>query len=179
MKIKIDKIIGSRRLSNYWCATIILTGGLGFLLAGLSSYLKLDLLPFSTTKNLLFFPQGILMIFYGTLAICISCFLWLTIIWNIGSGYNKYDKQKGEIEILRFGFPGNNRKIVLIYLIKDIQSIKVSITKGINPKREIYLYTKDHRKIPLTRVGEPLQLKELEEKASELANFLEVILEGL
>nr|UNJ16454.1 photosystem I assembly protein Ycf4 [Boldiaceae sp.] len=179
MKIKIEKIIGSRRFSNYCWAVIIFVGGLGFLLAGLSSYFKTDLLLFSTTKNLIFFPQGLLMIFYGTLAIFISCFLWLTIIWNIGGGYNKYDKKNGKIEILRFGFPGKNRNILLIYDIKDIESIKVDIKDGISPKREIYLYTKDQRQIPLTRIGEPLGLQELEEKASELANFLEVVLEKL
>nr|YP_009402801.1 photosystem I assembly protein [Compsopogon caeruleus]ARX96150.1 photosystem I assembly protein [Compsopogon caeruleus] len=179
MNTKIDKIAGSRRLSNYWWATIILLGGLGFLLAGLSSYLKLNLLPFSNTKNLIFIPQGILMIFYGTLAIFISLFLWLTIFFNIGGGYNKYDKDNGYIEIFRLGFPGKNRKISLRYKIQEIQSIKVDIIEGINPRREIYLSTKDQRQIPLTRVGQPLSLQEIEEKASELANFLGVILEGL
>lgn len=179
MNIKIDKIIGSRRFSNYWWATIILLGGLGFLLAGLSSYFKINLLPFSTTKNLIFIPQGILMIFYGTLATFISIFLWLTIFWNIGGGYNKYNKEKGEIEIFRLGFPGKNRNISLKYNINEIKSIKVDIVEGINPKREIYLNTKDQRQIPLTRVGQPLSLTEIEEEASELANFLGVILEGL
>ena len=37
-------VIGSRRVSNYWWAAVIGLGGLGFLLTGLSSYLKFNLL---------------------------------------------------------------------------------------------------------------------------------------
>ena len=52
-------------------------------------------------------------------------------------------------------------------------------SEGINPKREIYLRTKDQREVPITRVGEPLLLSQIEEEAVELASFLEVPLEGL
>jgi len=86
-KIRTDKVLGSRRLSNYWWATTILLGGLGFFLVGLSSYLKIELLPFTQSSQLLFIPQGIIMIFYGTIAILLSIFLWLTIFWNVGGGY--------------------------------------------------------------------------------------------
>jgi hypothetical protein len=46
-EIRQDKIIGSRRLSNYFWSFFLFVGGLGFLLAGLSSYFKINLLPFS------------------------------------------------------------------------------------------------------------------------------------
>ena len=42
-KIRQDKIIGSRRFSNYFWALLLLIGGLMFLLAGISSYLKINL----------------------------------------------------------------------------------------------------------------------------------------
>ena len=35
------------------------------------------------------------------------------------------------------------------------------------------------REIPLTGISQPLTLKEIEKQASELANFLQVSLEGL
>jgi hypothetical protein len=48
----------------------------------------------------------------------------------------------------------------------------------LNPKREIYILTKDKKQIPLTRVGEPLLLSQIETEAVELARFLKVNLES-
>nr|YP_010903254.1 photosystem I assembly protein ycf4 [Hypnea cornuta]WCH55707.1 photosystem I assembly protein ycf4 [Hypnea cornuta] len=177
--VKTDKIVGSRRFSNYWWAICILLGGSSFFLVGLSSYLNIELLPFTRSSEILFIPQGIIMIFYGTIAILISLFLWLSIFWNIGSGYNEFNNDQGKIIIFRLGFPGKNRILKLEYDIKDIEAIKVNIREGISPKREIYLKTKDNREIPLTSVGQPLLLSEIEEKATFLAKFLNVILEGM
>jgi Ycf4 len=179
LNIRTDYINGSRRLSNYWWATIILIGGLGFFLVGVSSYLKINLLPLISSLEFLFIPQGMIMTFYGTLAILISSFLWLTILLNVGSGYNKFDLDEGIITIFRLGFPGKNRNVYLKYSLQEIKAIKISIKDGMNPKREIYLKTKDKREIPLTRVGEPLLLSEIEERATELAQFLGIIVEGI
>jgi hypothetical protein len=173
------KIVGSRRLSNFWWATIIGLGGIGFLSAGLSSYYQIELLPFANTKALFFIPQGVVMTFYGTIGSILSFFLWLTILWDVGSGYNQFNKEKGYIEILRLGFPGKNRVIKLTYSINNIKSINVNINEGLNPKREIYLSTKDKKQIPLTRIGQPMSLNELEQQASEIAKFLNVNIEGL
>lgn len=177
--IRKDKILGSRRISNYWWATLILLGGLGFFLVGLSSYLHIQLLSFIESSEILFLPQGITMIFYGTIAIFISLFLWLTIFWDIGGGYNEFNNDKGLITIFRLGFPGRNRVIKIIYNIHEIKAIKVNIIEGLNPKREIFLKTKDKREIPLTRIGQPLRLSEIEREATSLAQFLGVILEGI
>ena len=177
--IRIDQVLGSRRLSNYWWATIILLGGLGFFLVGLSSYFQIELLPWTNTSQLVFIPQGIVMTFYGTVAILLSIFLWLTIIWNVGGGYNEFNNDSNTITIFRLGFPGKNRILKLKYNTSEVYSIKVSIQEGLTPKREIYLKTKDKREIPLTRVGQPLLLSDIEEQATSLAQFLGVILEGL
>jgi hypothetical protein len=57
-----------------------------------------------------------------------------------------------------------------------VQAIKVEF----NPERTIYLKLKGKREIPLTGGGgETLTLKELEKQASELANYLQVSLEGI
>nr|YP_009313687.1 Photosystem I assembly protein Ycf4 [Helminthocladia australis]SCW21941.1 Photosystem I assembly protein Ycf4 [Helminthocladia australis] len=179
MLIRQDSIQGSRRISNYWWASSILAGGLGFFLAGLSSYLGKNLLPFTSAAQLLFIPQGIIMTFYGTTALLLSMFLWLTIFWNIGGGYNKFDIDSGLVTVFRLGFPGKNRIVCLEYPIQEIKSIKVVIQDGLTPRREIYLRTKDNREIPLTRVGEPLLLSDVENQATELARLLGVVLEGL
>ena len=49
--------------------------------------------------------------------------------------------------------------------MKDIKAVKLNISEGINPKREIYLQTKDKREVPITRVGEPILLAQIEEEA--------------
>ena len=177
--IRQDKIIGSRRFSNYFWASLLFIGGISFLLAGFSSYLKINLLPFSNSIDLVFIPQGIVMIFYGTLGFFISLYILLTVIWDIGGGYNEYNKNNNLVKIVRKGFPGKNRNILLTYPLKSIKSIGIKISEGLNPKRTIYLCFKDERKIPITSVEQPNAISSLEEEASELAKFLDLNLENL
>lgn len=176
--IRYDLILGSRRFSNYVWAFLTFLGGSGFLLAGLSSYLEIDLLPFANTDEIVFIPQGIVMTFYGTIGLLFSLFLTIIIIFNVGGGYNSYDLNKQEIRIFRIGFPGLKNELYLKYFLKDVKSLKLTIADGLNPKREIYILTKDKKQIPLTRVGEPLLLSQIESEAVELANFLKVNLES-
>ncbi len=177
--IRQDKIVGSRRFSNYFWTVFLLMGGLSFLLAGLSSYLKMNLLPFANPTELVFIPQGIVMIFYGTLSLSISLYIFLTVLWDIGSGYNEYNKMENLVKIVRKGFPGKNREILLTYSLNNIRSIGIKISEGLNPKRIIYLCLKDERKIPLTPVQQPNTISNLEEEAAELAKFLDLKLENL
>ena len=174
-----QEIIGSRRLSNYFWAIIVTMGGMGFLLSGISSYLKVNLLIVADPTQLNFLPQGIAMGFYGLLGTMYGIFLWLTVIWDIGSGYNDFNQENGQIMIFRRGFPGKNRKVEFNCTTENVQSVKVDIKEGLNPRRAIYLRLKDTRQITLTRVGQPLALSELENEAAQLAKFLQVPLEGL
>jgi len=177
--IRQDYIIGSRRFSNYFWTFFLFIGGLSFLLAGLSSYFKLNLLPFTNTSELAFIPQGIVMMFYGTLSLSISIYTLLTVIWDIGSGYNEYNKLENLVKIVRRGFPGKNREILLTYPLNNIRAIGIKISEGLNPKRIIYLCLKDERKIPLTPVEQPSTISNLEESAANLAKFLDLKLENL
>lgn len=176
--LRYDLILGSRRISNYIWALLTFIGGTGFLLAGLSSYLEIELLPFGNTDEIVFIPQGIVMTFYGTIGCLFSIFLIILIAFNVGGGYNSYDLNKQEIIIFRIGFPGLKNELYLKYFLRDIKSLKLTIAEGLNPKREIYIVTKDKKQIPLTRVGEPLLLSQIEAEAVELANFLKVNLES-
>ena len=177
--IRQDKIVGSRRFSNYFWAFVLLIGGISFLLAGLSSYLKINLLPFTNTSELVFIPQGVVMMFYGTLSLSISIYTCLTVVWDIGGGYNEYNKIESLVKIVRKGFPGKNREILLTYPLNNIRAIGIKISEGLNPKRIIYLCLKDERKIPLTPVEQPSTISDLEENAADLAKFLELKLENL
>jgi hypothetical protein len=177
--IRRDKIIGSRRFSNYFWSFFLFLGGIGFLLAGISSYLKMNLLPFANPTELAFIPQGLVMIFYGTLSFGISIYILFTVLLDIGSGYNEYNRIENLVKIVRKGFPGKNREILLTYPVSNIQSIGIKITEGLNPTRSIYLCLKDDRKIPLTPVQEPTSISNLEEEAAGLAKFLDLKLENI
>jgi hypothetical protein len=170
-------VVGSRRFSNYWWASILFLGASGFLLTGISSYLGFDLLPILQSKNIIFFPQGLVMCFYGVLGLIFSLYLWLTIFWSVGGGFNEFNKQEGIVRIFRWGFPGKNRKIDLCYPLKEVESIKLELKEGLNPRRTIYIRIKGKRDIPLTRIGQPMTLEEIEKQAAELAKFLQVSLE--
>lgn len=172
-------VLGSRRLSNYFWAVVVLTGGLGFLLASVSSYTKINLIPFSDPTQLLFFPQGLVMGFYGTAALILSSFLIALLVWDVGSGYNEFNRETEKVTIFRLGYPGQNRTVELSYPLSDVQSVRVTLKEGINPKRALSLNLRDRGDIPLTRVGQPISLAELENQGAELARFLEVPLEGL
>jgi len=177
--IRQDKIIGSRRLSNYFWSLFLLIGGLGFLLAGMSSYFKINLLPFTNATELVFIPQGLVMIFYGTLSFSLSFYIIFTVWLDVGGGYNEYNKLEDLVKIVRKGFPGRNRNILLTYSFSNIRAIGIKITEGLNPTRNIYLCLKDNRNIPLTSVQEPISISHLEEKAGNLAKFLDLKLENL
>nr|YP_010241917.1 photosystem I assembly protein ycf4 [Coscinodiscus wailesii]QTI82832.1 photosystem I assembly protein ycf4 [Coscinodiscus wailesii] len=177
--VRQDRITGSRRFSNYFWTFFLFIGGFSFLLAGLSSYLNVNLLPFANPTELIFIPQGIVMIFYGTLSLSLSIYIVLTLIWDIGSGYNEYNKIENLVKIVRKGFPGKNREILLTYPVNNIRAIGIQISEGLNPKRIIYLCLKDERKIPLTPVEQPNTISNLEDEAADLAKFLDLKLENL
>lgn len=172
-------VLGSRRFSNYFWASVVSLGGVGFLLSGLSSYLQVNLLPFADPTQLIFVPQGLVMGLYGGAAILLSLYLWLVIWWDVGGGYNEFNLETGKINIFRWGFPGKNRRIDVTCDVNDVKSIRVDVKDGINPKRTLYLRAKGMRDVPLTRVGQPLSLAEIENQGARLARFLGVPLEGL
>lgn len=174
-----QNILGSRRFSNYFWAIVSLVGGLGFLLAGLSSYLRINLLIVSDPSNLQFIPQGVALTFYGVAGSLLSLYLWLTILWDVGGGYNEFNKNTGVAKIFRQGFPGKNRQVEIDISLEDIQSVRAEIREGLNPKRVLYLRANKLRDIPITRVGEPIPISQLENQGAELARFLEIPLEGL
>jgi hypothetical protein len=174
-----QKVLGSRRFSNYWWATIVSVGATGFFLAGLSSYTKVNFLPVGDATQLIFIPQGVAMGFYGVAGLLLALYLWLVVLLDVGGGYNEFNKETGIVKIFRWGFPGKNRRIEFSCRTQDVQSIRVDIKEGLNPRRALYLRVKDRRDVPLTRVGQPLSLTELENQGAELARFLAVPLEGL
>ncbi|KAI3664694.1 hypothetical protein L1987_89536 [Smallanthus sonchifolius] len=70
-------------------------GSLGFLLVGTSSYLGRNLISLFPSQQIVFFPQGIVMSFYGIAGLFISSYLWCTISWN--QGYENPREATGRI----------------------------------------------------------------------------------
>ena len=174
-----ENIVGARNVNSVVIMIILMVAGIGFFLAGLSSYLNINLLQLTDTSKIVFIPQGIAMLFYGTGAIGIGIYLILTIVWNIGSGYNEFSKVEEVVRIVRLGFPGKNRTIFLSYEFKNIKNLKFLIKQGLNPRCNILLVLKDKREIPLFPAQFLLNPMETEKKAIQLSNFLDVSLESL
>lgn len=169
-------VLGSRRLSNVLVAAVVSAGGAGFLLTSLSSYLGLDLLPIGHPAALVWVPQGLVMGLYGVAALLLATYLWAVIGIDVGAGSNRFDKPAGRLVVTRRGF----RQLIQVETpLKDIQAVKVEVRDGLNPRRRLALRVQGRRDLPLTRVGEPMPLADLERGGAELARFLGVPLEGV
>lgn len=174
-----EEIIGARNLRSIVTMIVLFFAGSGFFLAGLSSYFHKNFLLLTDTTQISFLPQGIAMLFYGTGAIGLGIYIFFTIFWNIGSGYNEFSKTENIIRIIRLGFPGKNRTIFLSYELKNIKNLKFLIKQGLNPRCNILLVLKDKREIPLFPAQVLMKPGDTEKKAILLSNFLNVPLESL
>ena len=171
-----QSVLGSRRLSNLLVATAVSIGGLGFLLTSASSRLGRDLLPIGHPAELTWVPQGLVMGLYGIAAVLLATYLWAVIAIDVGSGSNRFDRGSGQARISRQAF---RQRIDVDIPLREIQAVKVEVRDGLSPRRRLALRLQGRRDLPLTRVGEPMPLADLERGGAELARFLGVPLEGL
>ncbi|KAL4191207.1 hypothetical protein AMTRI_Chr07g28630 [Amborella trichopoda] len=111
-----ELITGSRKTSNLCWASILFLGSPGFLLVGTSSYL------------------GIVMCFYGITGLFIGSYLWCTILWNVGSGYDILDRKEGIECLFRWGFPRRNH----------IRSIRMEVKEETDLSSEQLLIRSKH-----------------------------------
>ena len=167
---------GSRKTSNYLVAGMLTIGGIGFSLASLSSFFGRELLPFGSASTLIFVPEGLFMAFYGLLGTIMALYLWALIKVDYGSGFNRFDKEKGLLKLSRQGYL---KQILIEVPIKDIQAVKLDVREGFNPRRRICLRLQGRKDLPISEVGGPQPLLSLEQEGAELARFLKVNLEGL
>ena len=172
-----QQINGSRKLSNYLVGGMLTIGGVGFILASLSSYTGKDFLPLGNPSTLLFVPQGLIMGAYGIIANLLNIYLWYIVFINFGSGFNSFDKISKIVTIRRKGL---FKDVDVKLSFDEIKSVKLDISEGFNPRRRIALVLKGRRKIlPLSSSGDLKPLLEVEEEGARLAKFLSVNLEGI
>jgi len=175
--------ITESKISNIFSALIIFLGSLGLLLVAISSYLGMDLFLFSEEiSNFPFIPQGATMAFYGIGGLFISFYLWWIILWDIGGGFDIFDKKNKKVCFIRWGFPGKNRRIILKIPMNEIQSIRIIagvqergiLTRTLTYESIVYMETIEQGFIPLTRIEDNLTPPEIANKAGKLAFFLGV-----
>ena len=172
----VQDIKGSRKLSNYLIGSMVTIGGIGFLLAAFSSYLGKDFLPLGKPSTLIFVPQGLVMGIYGILASALSVYLWRMISIDYGSGQNSFDKNSGLLKITRQGF---FNKIDIDIPLNQIKAVKLDAREGFNSRRRLCLRIQSKKDLPISKVGSPQPLLELEEEGARIAKFLSVNLEGV
>ena len=171
-----QKIKGSRKVSNYLVASMLSIGGVGFLLASFSSYFGKDFLPLGNPSTLIFVPQGLVMGLYGVAAFLLAIYFWRLISIDYGSGINRFDKNKGVLSLSRRGLLKN---IEIEIPIDEIKAVKLDVREGFNPRRRVSLRIKGRKDLPISKVGAPKPLLDLENEGAEIARFLEVNLEGI
>jgi hypothetical protein len=166
---------GAANFTNICWAFILLLGSSGFLTLGIFSYLNpIGLMPSTSTGDIQFIPQGLVMSFYGTAGLFLGSYLWLTIFFNIGSGYNEVDLKKGCITLFRWGFPGNKRKNRIRCLFYNIKAIQVNSTSLFGQPAGIVLELKGAKKLLFYSTTNGLKLENLEQEAAELAQYLNI-----
>lgn len=104
-------------------------------------------------------------------------FLALTAWWDVGSGYNEYNRKNQKVTLYRRSFPGKNRELIFTFPFEEIKSIKLRIKEGINPRRQLLLCLLDNREMPLTGLEQPAALNKIEDEAITIAKYLNVFLE--
>jgi hypothetical protein len=100
----------------------------------------------------------------------------------VGRGVNEYNKKKGKVHILRWGFPTKIRRLEFSYSFYELESIEIeSQEQLLQPiDLKLYLLLKDQRKIVLLRpnIENIDSLKKIEQFSANLAKFLQVPLKG-
>ena len=174
LKIRRDFISQSHTLGNLVWSIFSFLGGNIFFVLGICSYFNFDLFIIFQGTDIQFFPQGVLLFFYGLSGSLLGVYLYSIFFWRIGDGYNEFDKQKQVVRIFRWGFPGKNRKILFSYPTSEIENLTIKIQEGLNSQSTLYLKLKNGIIIPLTRTDASLTIKKFEYYAADLAQFLKV-----
>ncbi len=169
-------VLGSRRFSNYFVCLMVTIGGVGFILASFSSYLGKDLLPLGHPSSMIFVPQGLVLGLYGIAAAFLAIYLFLLIVIDFGAGKNLFDKKRGLVTISRRGF---FKEISVEIKLSDVKAVKMELREGLNPRRRICLRVNGRKDVPLSGVGSPTPIDQLEREGAELARFIGVNLEGM
>ena len=113
---------------------------------------------------------------YGIAASLLALYLWRLIAIDFGSGSNSFNKSSGTLFISRQGFL---KEIKVEVPLNEIKAVKLDAREGFNARRRICLRVQGKKDLPISKVGAPKPLLDLEKEGAELARFLGVNLEGI
>jgi hypothetical protein len=165
------RILGSCRLSNFfWTLGIFLASCFFFKVSYDSYWLMKNNIIGNINSEISFFPQGLVMGFYACLGLIFTIYSFLSIILQIGYGFNEFNRKENIIRIFRWGFPGKNRRIEACYSLNDIKSVKIFS----NYQKTICLCLKNDSEIILVRESFFDSIQIMEEQATNIAYFLGV-----
>lgn len=170
--ILIERVFEKNKNFKFLLNFVMLSGSLGFLITGLSSYFNYNFLFFLNADKIIFFPQGITMCFYGFFGTLISLNQIFILGLNIGEGFTEFNKKSGLLTIFR---KGRFSDINIVYSLDEIEAIKIDFKNDLfNTRQRIFLCIKGKNDIPIIQSDIPMKISELEEKASQIACFLKV-----
>ena len=172
--VRRDRVIGSRSAENYWWASVLTIGSIGFLLSGLSSFYKFNLLPIIHAEEIQFLPQGLVMCFYGSLGLVTAGYLWLTMLWKVGDGYNEFDMINGTLHLFRWGFPGKDRRVDVKFPLQDVEGVFIRRNNGFGEQQMLCIRLRGRREVPLLGLNTLESQNKVEGWAADLARFLNV-----
>jgi hypothetical protein len=116
----IDVIAIENKIFKRLLDLLLLSGSLSFLIVGISSFLNYNLVFFLNSASIVFFPQGLIMSFYGFFGLLFALNQVFLTYWKVGEGYNFFNKVNGEMLIHRRRSPLTEMNICLVYKIADI-----------------------------------------------------------
>lgn len=99
-KILKQKVYNKKKLNEISTNIIILIININFLNLGIKTYLNSSSIFFQK-EAIPFFPQGILLFFYGTVGFLITITQTIELYYKNEGGYNKFDKKKKIIRVFR------------------------------------------------------------------------------
>jgi hypothetical protein len=167
---------GGRGWSSFLLGIAASIGGFGFLKIGFDSFFKANIGNFGTTCLLPFIPfipQGVILVFYGTIGIIIGLFILWTFYWDVGWGYTLYEPDQKQITIHRTGFPGKNRTLHLVFPFKQLKAIKYITGERQGMTKQLDLSIRDGRQVFLMEINNAADLADIEVLVNFLANTLE------
>ena len=172
----VEKIISSKHRENTLLSNLLSIVGVGYFLTGVSSFYNTNYLLLPGCETISFIPQGIVMVFYGTVGIFLGMFLnFLVLCFKIGFGVNVYNQKREMIIISRRLFPKFNRKdmkLCCVVSFFEVASLKVSLTYG--KEGCLILYKKNSSVITLSEEGDKYSTCYL--KGSKLIRYITKII---
>ena len=174
-----DTINNSNYIGNYIFTRFLNFRGSLFFIVGFSSWNK-PINSYFYIPEIQFIPQGFVICFYGRLIFFTSVYLFLMRFLSIGTGFNEYNKQKEEITIFRWGFPGKNRRFKLSYSLIEIETLVLENRNYIIEMNNssLYLLMTNKQKVLLIR-DSMLTVQEIEYFSADLSRFLKIPLKRI